>query len=68
MPDKIKKLLHLIAMSVAVIAVVIFAVIHALTALGTKYGTLLMIAYVMMFIWAVCRVVILAKEFRRMDK
>lgn len=68
MPEKIKKLLHLIAMSVAVIAVVIFAVIHALTALNTQYGTLVMVAYVMMFIWAVCRVVILAKEFRRMDK
>jgi hypothetical protein len=68
MPEKIKKLLHLIAMSVAVIAVVIFAVIHALTALNTQYGTLVMVAYVMMFIWAVCRVIILAKEFRRMGK
>ncbi len=68
MPEKIKKLLHLVAMSVAVIAVVFFAVVHALTAMDTPYGTLVMIAYVMMFIWAVCRVIILAKEFSRMDK
>lgn len=68
MPEKIKKLLHLIAMSVAVMAVVLFGIIHALTAMNTQYGTIVMIAYVMMFIWAVCRVIILAKEFRRMNK
>lgn len=65
MPEKIKKLLHLIAMSVAVLAVVVFAVIHALTALDTQYGALVMIAYVLMFVWAVCRVIILFKEFKR---
>lgn len=65
MPEKIKKLLHLIAMSVAVVAVAVFAVIHALTALDTQYGALVMIAYVLMFVWAVCRVIILFKEFKR---
>lgn len=65
MPEKIKKLLHLIAMSVAVLAVAVFAVIHALTALDTQYGTIVMIAYGLMFVWAICRVIILFKEFKR---
>lgn len=67
MNEKIKKLLHLIAMSVAVIAVVVFAVIHALTAMNSQYGTIMMIAYVLMFIWALCRVIVLVKEFKRLD-
>ena len=62
MNDKLKKLIHLIAMCVALIAVVIFAIIHAVTAMDAQYGTLLMIAYVIMFIWAVCRVIVLVKE------
>lgn len=62
MSDKLKKLIHLIAMCVALIAVVIFAIIHAVTALDAQYGTLLMIAYVIMFIWALCRVIVLVKE------
>jgi hypothetical protein len=62
MNDKLKKLIHLIAMCVALIAVVIFAIIHAVTALDAQYGTLLMIAYVIMFIWALCRVIVLVKE------
>jgi hypothetical protein len=49
-------------MCVALIAVVIFAIIHAVTALDAQYGTLLMIAYVIMFIWALCRVIVLVKE------
>ena len=64
MNEKIKKLLHLIAMSVAVVAVVVFAVIHYLTAMDSQYGTLLLIAYVLMFIWAACRVVVLLKDLR----
>ena len=67
MNEKIKKLLHLIAMSVAVIAVVVFAVIHALTAMNSQYGTIMMIAYVLMFIWALCRVIVMVKEFKRLD-
>jgi predicted membrane protein len=67
MKEKVKKLLHLIAMSVALAAVAFFAVFHGMTALGTQYGTLLMIAYVLMFIWAVCRVVILFKEYKQLD-
>lgn len=67
MNEKIKKLLHLIAMSVAVIAVVVFAVIHALTAMNSQYGTIMMIAYVLMFIWALCRVIVLVKEFKLLD-
>ena len=63
--NKIKKLLHLSAMSVAVIAIIIFGIIHAMTAMNTPYGTLIMIAYVLMFIWAVCRVIILYKEYKR---
>ena len=66
MNERFKKLLHLIAMCVALLAVVAFAVIHALTALDTQYGILLMVAYVLMFIWAGCRVVILVKEYRRL--
>ena len=62
MNDKLKKLIHLIAMCVALIAVVIFAIIHAVTALDAQYGTLLMIAYVIMFIWALCRIIVLVKE------
>lgn len=62
MNDKLKKLIHLIAMCVALIAVVIFAIIHAVTAMDAQYGTLLMIAYVILFIWAVCRVIVLVKE------
>ena len=62
MNDKLKKLIHLIAMCVALIAVVIFAIIHAVTALDAQYGTLLMIAYVIMFIWALCGVIVLVKE------
>lgn len=67
MKEKVKKLLHLIAMSVALAAVAFFAVFHGMTALGTRYGTLLMIAYVLMFIWAVCRVVVLFKEYKQID-
>lgn len=66
MNEKIKKLMHLVTMIVAVIAVVVFAVFHALVALDTPYGSLLMIAYVLMFIWALCRVVVLIKEYRRL--
>lgn len=67
MKEKIKKLLHLIAMCVALVAVAFFAIFHAMTALDSQYGTLLMIAYVLMFIWAVCRVVILFKEYKQLD-
>ena len=67
MNEKIKKLLHLIAMSVAAIAVVVFAIIHYLTAMDSQYGTLLMVAYVLMFIWATCRVVVLVKKLKRLD-
>ena len=67
MKEKIKKLLHLIAMCVALAAVAFFAIFHAMTALNTQYGTLLMIAYVLMFIWAACRVVILCKEYKHLD-
>jgi F0F1-type ATP synthase assembly protein I len=67
MNEKVKKLLHLIAMSVALAAVVVFAVIHAMTSLDGQYGTLLMIAYGLMFVWAACRVFVLAKEFKRLD-
>lgn len=66
MNEKFKKLLHLAAMSVALLAVVAFAVIHALTALDARYGTLLMVAYVLMFIWAGCRVIVLVKEYKRL--
>lgn len=67
MSEKFKKLLHLIAMCVALLAVVVFAVIHAMTALDGQYGTLLMVAYGLMFVWAGCRVIVLAKEFKRLD-
>lgn len=66
MPDKLKKLIHLVAMMASVLAIVVFGVIHALTALDSQYGGLLMIVYVVMFIWAVCRVVVLMKEYHRM--
>ena len=66
MNEKIKKLFHLMAMAAALIAVVIFAVIHVQTAMDLQYGTLLLIAYVLMFIWATCRVIVLFKEYRRL--
>lgn len=66
MNERFKKLTHLTAMCVALLAVLVFGVIHALTALDTKYGTLLLAAYVLMFIWAGCRVVILVKEYKRL--
>jgi len=66
MTEKFKKLLHLIVMIVAAIALIVFAIIHFMTALNTQYGMLVMIAYVIMFIWAVCRVIVLAKEYHRL--
>ena len=66
MNEKIKKLFHLMAMAAALVAVVIFAVIHVQTAMDLQYGTLLLIAYVLMFIWATCRVIVLFKEYRRL--
>lgn len=65
MSNKIKKLLHLITMSVATVAVLVFAIIHALTRMDAQYSTLVMIVYVLMFIWAVCRVIVLAKDYHR---
>lgn len=67
MKEKFTKLIHLIVMSVALIAVAAFAVVHAMTALDTRYGTLIMAAYVLLFIWAGCRVVVLMKEYRRLQ-
>ena len=67
MKEKIKKLLHLIAMCVALAAVAFFAILHAMTALDSQYGTLMMIGYVLMFIWAACRVVVLFKDYRSED-
>lgn len=64
MSKKFKALLHLIVMTMALVAVAVFAIFHALTAINTQYGTLIMIAYVLLFIWAACRVVILIKEYR----
>ena len=66
MNEKIKKLLHLTAMSVALLAVVVFGIIHAMTSMDTQYGTLVMIAYVLMLIWAACRVVVLVKEYKEL--
>lgn len=66
MNEKIKKLMHLITMVIAVIAVVGFAIFHTTVALDTQYGALLLIAYVLMFIWAICRVIVLIKEYRRL--
>ena len=66
MNEKLKKLFHLITMIIAVIAVVAFAIFHAMVALDTQYGTLLLMAYGLMFIWAVCRVIVLIKEYRRL--
>ena len=65
MKEKLTKLIHLFVMSVALVAVSAFAVVHAMTALDTRYGTLVMAAYVLLFIWAGCRVVVLVKEYRR---
>lgn len=65
MPEKLKKLIHLIAMIAAVVAIVVFGAIHALTALDTKYGGLMMGVYGLMLVWAICRVVILMKEYHR---
>lgn len=67
MKEKFTKLIHLIVMSVALVAVAAFAVVHAMTALDTRYGTLVMAAYVLLFIWAGCRVVVLVKEYRRIQ-
>lgn len=64
MNEKLKKLIHLIAMAVALLAVVVFGIIHAMTSMDAQYGTLVMIAYVLMLIWATCRVVILVKEYK----
>ena len=66
MNEKIKKLFHLITMIIAVIAVLAFAIVHAMVALDSQYGTLLLMAYGLMFIWAVCRVIVLIKEYRRL--
>ena len=66
MNKKFIKLLHLVVMSVAMLAVLVFGIRHAATALDTKYGTLIMAAYVLMLIWAGCRVVVLAKEYKRL--
>lgn len=66
MNEKFKKLLHLAAMCTALVAVAVFAVIHLMTASDTRYGTLITVAYVLMFIWAGCRVVVLVKEYKRL--
>ncbi len=66
MNEKIKKLFHLMAMAAALIAIVVFAIIHAQTAMDSQYGALVLIAYVLMFIWAACRVIVLFKEYRRL--
>jgi hypothetical protein len=66
MNEKLKKLIHLIAMAIALLAVVVFGIIHAMTSMDTQYGTLVMIAYVLMLIWATCRVVILVKEYKEL--
>ena len=68
MNEKLKKLLHIIAMCVALVAVLVFAVIHAVAALDSEYGTIMMIAYVLMFIWATCRVVVLIKDYKGIDR
>lgn len=67
MKEKYVKLVHVIVMSVALMAVIVFSVIHAMTALDTKYGALIMAAYALMFIWAGCRVVVLIKEYKRLQ-
>lgn len=66
MNEKLKKLLHLITMSVAAVAVVVYAIIYASVAYHPTYGALVMIMSGLMFVWAVCRVVILFKEYKRL--
>ena len=66
MSEKFRKIIHLIIMCMALIAVLVFAILHAMTAMDSKYGTLVMAAYVLMFIWAGCRVIALVKEYRRL--
>lgn len=65
MKDKFRKTVHLAVMDVALIAVVIFGVIHALTAIDSQYGILMLAGYVIMAIWAACRLAVLVKELRQ---
>lgn len=67
MNEKTKKLLHLITMSVAAVAVIVYAIIYALVAYHPTYGALVMVMSGLMFIWAVCRVVVLFKEYKRSE-
>ena len=67
MNEKTKKLLHLITMSVAAVAVIVYAIIYALVAYHPTYGALVMVMSGLMFIWAVCRVVVLLKEYKRSE-
>lgn len=65
MNDKLKKTIHLAVMAVALIAVVVFAIIHALTAMDSQYGTVMLAGYIILAIWAACRLVVLIKELRQ---
>ena len=67
MNEKTKKLLHLITMSIAAVAVIVYAIIYALVAYHPTYGALVMVMSGLMFIWAVCRVVVLFKEYKRSE-
>lgn len=64
MENKIMKIFHFAVMALALVALVVFAILHACAGLETQISKLYMGVYVILAIWATTRVISLYKDLK----
>lgn len=62
MGNRFLKIFHLAVMALALIALVVFLVLHVLTGLDTQMSKIYLALYVLLIIWAGTRVYTLTKD------
>lgn len=64
MGNRIMKIFHFAVMALALVALVVFAILHACGGLETQMSKLYMAVYVILAIWATTRVITLYKDIK----
>ena len=62
MEKKIAKIIRLVIMSIALVALVVFLVLHIRTGVETRIGKIYLALYIMLIVWAGARVFTITKD------
>lgn len=62
MEKKIAKIVRLVIMSIALVALVVFLVLHIRTGLETQMSKIYLALYIMLIVWAGARVFTITKD------